>query len=141
MSQIDIVWDDSDLQKFIHHDFPDLMQKAIKETAFALTAEIKKEAPVDEGRLQGSYNVRQAGSLSWAIVSNADYRWIVHEGRGAIRPRKAKALRIDLGTKGGVIFRRYAGPAKGNPFIDRAIDNMQPRIPDIIARAMEGGGY
>jgi hypothetical protein len=42
--------------------------------------------------------------------------------------------------KGGdVIFRISVGPAQGNPFIERAIQTMNGRIPEIVSRALDGG--
>ena len=66
------------------------------------------------------------GVLNSAIISTArspigfDYFWAVDRGRRAIRPIRAKALKIPIGG-GKFIFRKYAGPSAPRYITQRAI--------------------
>jgi len=130
-------YDDQQLLDFVNNRFPQMMAQAVAQTAFVLWGNVKEEAPVDEGRLHGSFQITQMGTLSWAITSNAEYRWIVNNGRGEIIAKPGHTLRFEVG--GQVIYRKRVRAAKANPFYDRAIAATEGEIPNIIDRVLEGG--
>lgn len=83
-------------------------------------------APVRTGRLRSSMHTRGPFAigqydLRGYVGSNVEYAYWVHEGRGPVRPVNKRVLRW-VAPSGEVIFRPYAGPAQGNPFLQRALD-------------------
>lgn len=69
------------------------------------------------------------GILKSEIISTArspigfDYFWAVDRGRRAIRPIRAKALKIPIGG-GKFIFRKYAGPSAPRYITQRAVSTL-----------------
>lgn len=111
---------------------------------------LQDEAPVRTGRLRKGirYNtsMRPKG-LRLNITSEAPYTKYVIHGRGPVVAKRAKALRFEPGPPGsGFIYRKRVGPAKANPFQERAFDkltkqdephNTGNRIASRIKRAWE----
>ncbi len=74
---------------------------AMEYTASDVWAGIRKKAPVDHGRLAGSFQMDRAGELSWMIHTAVHYALYVHNGTGIygehgtpIVPRTAGALKF-----------------------------------------------
>lgn len=85
--------------------FADLGRKAmalaIKYTATDVWGGIKRKAPVDHGRLAGSFTLEEAEEFAWRIKTYVHYAWYVHEGTGIygpegqpIMPVQAQALKF-----------------------------------------------
>lgn len=53
------------------------------------------------------------------VENTARYANIVHEGRGPIVPRRARALRFRI--RGRLVFARRVGPAKAQPWLRNAM--------------------
>lgn len=74
---------------------------------------------VRSGRLRGSIEVRvvkQGRRYTITVGTRVDYARIVHDGRGPVRPKNAKALRW-VTPGGAVVIRKSAGPAAARPFL------------------------
>ena len=95
------------------------------------------------GKLQASLQreITQSGkSITGTVKSLGSIaphnRW-VHDGRGPVVAKRAKALRITL-PGGAVIFRKRVGPAKANPFMQKGLDRARPgllrRFDDVTER-------
>lgn len=101
----------------------------------------QKEAPVRWGTLRRSILrgpvVVRGTSISTKIGTVLKYAPIVHNGRGAI-VASGRALTIRIG--GATILRKSAGPAKANPYMDRAFNSLvplaQPKIEAAATRAL-----
>lgn len=82
--------------------------------------------PVRTGRLRSSITVEppervSATNLKGGVSSNVEYAYWVHEGRGPVRPVRARVLHW-VSPGGEDVFRPYAGPAAGQPFLMRAAE-------------------
>jgi hypothetical protein len=82
--------------------------------------------PVRTGRLRSSIQITEpahpvgAYDVAGEVGTNVEYAWWVHEGRGPVRPITARVLHW-VSPSGEDVFRPYAGPAKGQPFLDQAL--------------------
>jgi len=106
-----------------------------------LNANLQKEAPVDTGRLAGSFNnLRKISDDQYVTSSNADYAEAVQEGRkpGHAPPFEPIARWAKRhGLPAGAVWRKiWQKGIKPNPFVDRAIDAVEPRIAECWKIAM-----
>jgi hypothetical protein len=133
--------DSKQIQKLAEIGFPNAVDSAVKYTADDVHGNIGREAPVDEGRLSGSYRLKKLGWAKYGISSNTKYRWWVHEGTGIFGPHKkpivpvrASVLRFEINGK--VIFAKSVKGQKPNRFIDRSIDKTRQRVQEFVNRAI-----
>lgn len=113
-------------------------QRAVELTATEAWGEIRKDAPVDHGRLAGAWMLEQIDDLSYRIHTNVEYARTVSEGAPAktIYPVNARALRFEI--NGQVVFAKWAEiPARaGNPYVEDAIDRALSRANEFGALAI-----
>ena len=113
---------------------------AIKYTATEVWGNVRKEAPVDHGRLAGSFQLDQVDDLSYRIWSGVEYALAVHEGTKphVIEPKNKKALYWE-GARHPV--RRVMHPGtQANPYAERAIEQASSRSDEFISRALREVG-
>ena len=111
--------------------------RAVELAAAEVWGNVREEAPVDHGRLAGSFQLEQLGELTWRIVSGVEYALAVHEGTdGPIRPRSASVLRFEVG--GQVVYAQEVAARAPNPYGDRAVARSEARVDDFIAAALDG---
>jgi len=140
---IEFEWDPEQLKELLSKA-RNTVSLALKYTAEAVWGEIRKKAPVDHGRLAGSFHLEEMDPLTYRIFTNVHYALFVHEGTGIygpekhrIVPRHAKALSFYWKkVKSHVVFRSVAG-MKGRPYADQAMDAVSPRIDEFIRRAIQ----
>ncbi len=139
-------YDDQQIRRFAEMSRKAIVL-AIKYTAQEVWGEIRKEAPVDHGRLAGSFALAAVSELSWRIHSNVHYALHVHEGTGIhgptgqpyeILPVNKKALYWP-GARHPVARVLHPG-IKGNPYAERAMDNASRRTDEFISRAIRETG-
>ncbi|WP_264803698.1 HK97-gp10 family putative phage morphogenesis protein [Cytobacillus sp. NCCP-133] len=118
------------------------VSKALEYTAEDIFANIKREAPVDHGRLAGSFQLKKLNDLQFQIYSQVEYIWFVHEGTGIygphntpIKPVTSPVLRFMI--NGRWISKKEVKGQKGNPFMDRAFDKTETRLQEFIIRAIQ----
>ena len=117
---------------------------AVKYTAIFVWGEIRKNAPVDEGRLAGSFDMEEMDSWAYRIFSNVHYALFVHEGTGIYGPEKhrivpkhARALSFYWKKMGKhMVVRSVAGMPK-RPYADEAIDAAGLRVNEFISMAIQ----
>lgn len=63
-----------------------------------------------------------AGGIRVRVGSPLRYAYWVHQGRGAVYPRTAQALRW-VTPSGRVVYAPRAGPYAGNPFLKDAMED------------------
>lgn len=100
---------------------------------------VREEAPVNHGRLSGSFTLAKQSDLTWKISTNVEYAEAVQEGTKprAIVPVRAKALAFNVNGK-TVIVRRVNHPGtKANPYITRALDAAETRRDEFMRRALQ----
>ena len=113
---------------------------AIKYTATEVWGNVRKEAPVDHGRLAGSFQLDKVDDLSYRIWSGVEYALAVHEGTKphVIEPKKKKALYWD--GAGHPVKRVMHPGTQANPYAERAIEQASGRSDEFISRALREVG-
>ncbi len=122
------------------------ISKGVELATIDLWGNIRAEAPVDEGRLAGSWELTPVDDLEWRIGTNVLYALYVQEGTGVfgpggspIVPVSASVLRFE--TKGGeVIFTRSVQGMPSNPYVDRAMEATSARVGDFASLALQEVG-
>lgn len=120
----------------------DTVGLAVKYTAQEVWGNIAREAPVDEGKLAGSFNLEQIDEISWRVFTNTAYAMWVHEGTGIFGPRGQPIVPVSAKvlhwvTKGGEgIFTKSVKGTPPNPYADRAVEKTYARVDEFVARAV-----
>lgn len=107
------------------------------------------EAPVDHGRLAGSFNLKKNNDFEYAIQSGVEYALAVAEGTGLYGP-KHREIVIEPKVKqclhfvwqGVEIFAKkvHVKGMKPNPYHERAFKKGESRIDEFIRRALREYG-
>ena len=133
----------------IHAEFPpeELMKmvasgkraipRALQLMATEVWGNIGREAPTNEGRLAGSFELFKIDELTWRIATAVEYASYVHEGTPPheIVPLHAQALFWE-GAEHPVKRVNHPG-TQPNPFIDRAIESAGLRSEEFARMAIE----
>lgn len=126
----------------------DSLSRAMKYAATDVWGNIRRLAPVDEGRLAGSFEIEPVDELSWRIFTSVHYALYVHEGTGVygptgqpITPVTAKALKFFWKKTGRtMIFKGDLPPGQRGRFADWAEEQgMTPVFAWV--RGMKGRPY
>lgn len=115
------------------------VSRVVELMATEVWGNIREEAPVEDGRLSGSFTISRESDLSWKISTNVEYAEAIQEGTKArtIVPVRAKALAFKVG-KNMVIVKKVNRPAvPANPYITRAIDAAETRRDEFMRRAIQ----
>lgn len=110
-----------DWQKFRH--ILDAYSKTLVFTGEELAGNLRYEAPVDTGRLAGSFAMAQVDRFNVQVGTNVVYS-IPVMGKTVRNP--GSSARPPIGTM-------------GNDYADRAIETTKGKIKDIIHNALRGG--
>lgn len=81
------------------------LQRAIYRSALVISAQSRRNTPVDTGRLRSSTYERFYGSLKAEIGTNTNYDYFVHEGTRFMKARPY--LRLAIETKQGEIDKEF----------------------------------
>ncbi len=115
------------------------VDRVLRFVSLDLEREAKIEAPVRDGFLSKTIAADRIKALVYAIRIKALYwRYVQFKTRAhVIRAKNVKALRFKW--KGGfVFFKKVNHPGtEANPFLDRAIDKVEPNIPGHVKRALQ----
>lgn len=134
-----------DLSAEVRHNLDELVAKGVRAivSSIAASAEqlrvkhIPDEAPTGStGELSKDWREQEIDPLT-RVVYPGDEAWYAHivaRGRRGVRPRRARALQI------GEMFRAHAGPARANPFDDRAIGALEGRLDELMDDALKEAG-
>lgn len=142
MSDFKVEWDKEAFKDFKLKTF-EAVSLALKYTATALWGEVRKKAPTNHGRLAGSFELKQEDEFTWKIISNVKYALWVHEGTGIYGPHKtpivpvrAKRLVFYWKKAGKMMYVPSVKGMEGRPYVDWAIEEVQPRIGEFAQRAI-----
>lgn len=118
------------------------VSRAVELMAIEVWGNIAREAPVDEGRLAGSFALNQTGEVEWTISTAVHYAAFVHEGTGIygptgsrIVPTSAAALAFEW--MGELWIVSSVAGQEPNPYADRAIASAGARAQEFASMAVE----
>lgn len=113
------------------------MQRAVELTAQEVFGNIAREAPVNHGRLAGSFSIEQVDDLSWKIFTNVEYAEAVQEGtKPHVIEASGRALAFESNGQ-MVIVKRVNHPGTApNPYITRSLEAAQTRTDEFMRRAI-----
>ena len=122
---------------------------AFKYLATEAWGNIIKEAPVDHGRLSGSFQLNKVNHFKYIIHSGVEYALAVATGTGIYGP-KGQMIHIEARTKqclhfvwqGMEIFAKSVNVKgqKANPYDKRAFEKAEKRVDEFITRALREMG-
>ncbi len=112
----------------------DELDAAMRESTLEVQRVGQQMAPVRTGTLRRSITSTATPTLG-TVGTNLKYAKAVHDGRGEVRPVRARVLRW-VAPGGAVVFAMRSGPTRPNPFLRNALNQTRPRI---IARYQQVG--
>jgi len=122
-----------DLDKSTEREIREQINEFLEEVAIHLSNELKKEVPVDRGQLRQGIQVLSDGD-DYAVVVQPEHSVYVQTGAEPftppVEPLKNWARR-NLGNEdlGWAIQQKISQEGiEPNPYVDRAIDNLQQRF-------------
>jgi len=141
----------SHLERYVDRLEVRLVPMVLEQVAIFLSGDMAREAPVKTGRLQGAVDFPvQASDKEFWIDIGVDYWEAVQFGSGIhgptgqpyeIKPKNKKALAFVVDGQRIVVARVKAHPGRrADPFIDRAIDNIDNNldsVADQVLRSLE----
>ncbi|KKM20860.1 hypothetical protein LCGC14_1641190 [marine sediment metagenome] len=111
------------------------IDKAVELVATEVWGNMAREAPTDEGRLAGSWQLTRKGPRTWSVATRVLYASFVNDGTGIygsagrrITPQRAAVLVFEW--MGQTWFRRSVKGQQANPYADRAVDKASGRAQD-----------
>lgn len=115
---------------------------AFRLTSLQLWGDIRQEAPVNTGRLAGSFEIAQISALSWRVFTAVSYALAVLEGTKphVIEPRAARALHFRVQGDWVLVGKVNHPGTAANPYVDRAITSTESRIEDFVQQAIDAVG-
>ncbi len=102
------------------------MQGAMQRSVLMVERDAKAATPVKTGNLRRSIT-STATPTEGKVGTNVPYARAVHDGRGEVRPIRAKVLRW-VAPDGTVVFARRSGPTRGKPFLLEPFTRLIPQI-------------
>lgn len=123
-------------------DMPDVLDEVAKVIALSLEASLKRNTPIDTGRLRGNYQYERSGTGIYKITNNVNYVMMVNDGTGIygpsgkpIEPVTAKCLMFTVG--GSTIFRRSVKGQKGQGFVEKSIGEAESNAQSLARIAVD----
>ena len=111
------------------------LDKAVELMALDVWGNVAREAPTDEGRLAGSFQIDRIGQRAWSIFTKVLYAEFVAKGTGIhgpagrrVTPKRASVLVFQW--LGDTWYRRSVAGQKPNPYDERAVDKASSRARD-----------
>lgn len=120
--------------------FDKIRENVLNETSNDLLAELKKNSPVDHGRLQGSWSIFDRTNETRTIKSSANYAEYVNRGTGLYGPYKQKIYPVNgkylsFNYKGKKIAVPWVRGIKPKKFVEKSIRNTKSRLDSILIKS------
>ena len=119
-----------------------LGEKIVNNVSIDLSANIKRESPVDEGKLQGSWTIFDNGPLEKTVASSANYAEYVNSGTGIYGPHKTPIVHPTIGKKfafqvnGKMVYTNIIKGIKPRRFVEKSISQTEKRIPELVIHSI-----
>ena len=119
-----------------------LGEKIVNNVSIDLSANIKRESPVDEGKLQGSWTIFDNGPLEKTVASSANYAEYVNSGTGIYGPHKTPIVHPTIGKKFAfkknrkMVYTNIIKGIKPRRFVEKSISQTEKRIPELVIHSI-----
>ena len=117
---------------------------ALKYTATEVWGHIRRDAPVDHGRLAGSFQLFRDDAMTYRISTEVHYALHVHDGTGIygpsrmpIRPTTARALSFYWRKAGKQMVVGSVAGQPGRKYTERGLMEAGGRTQEFIRRAVD----
>lgn len=119
-----------------------LGEKVANNVAIDILSNVKKESPVDHGRLQGSWSIFSEGPTEKTVKSSAHYADYVNSGTGIYGPYKTPIVHPDIGEKfafqanGRMVYTRMIKGIKPRRFVEKSMEKTEKRLPELVIHSI-----
>jgi len=119
-----------------------LGEKIVNNVSNDLSANIKRESPIDEGKLRSSWTIFDNGPLEKTVASSANYAEYVNSGTGIYGPHKTPIVHPTIGKKfafqvnGKMVYTNIIKGIKPRRFVEKSISQTEKRIPELVIHSI-----
>ena len=119
-----------------------LGEKVANNVAIDILSNVKKESPVDHGRLQGSWSIFSKKKKKKTVKSSAHYADYVNSGTGIYGPYKTPIVHPDIGEKfafqanGRMVYTRMIKGIKPRRFVEKSMEKTEKRLPELVIHSI-----
>ena len=119
-----------------------LGEKIVNNVATDLLSNVKRESPVDHGRLQGSWTIFKDEPTQATIGTSANYAEYVNSGTGIYGPHKTPIIHPTIGKKfafqvnGKMVYTNIIKGIKPRRFVERSMERTSNRIPELVIHSI-----
>lgn len=117
-------------------------EKIVNNVATDLLSNVKRESPVDHGRLQGSWTIFKDEPTQATIGTSANYAEYVNSGTGIYGPHKTPIVHPTIGKKfafqvnGKMVYTNIIKGIKPRRFVERSMERTSNRIPELVIHSI-----
>lgn len=119
-----------------------LGEKIVNNVATDLLSNVKRESPVDHGRLQGSWTIFKDEPTQATIGTSANYAEYVNSGTGIYGPHKTPIIHPTIGKKfafqvnGKMVYTNIIKGIKPRRFVEKSMERTSNRIPELVIHSI-----
>ena len=119
-----------------------LGEKIVNNVATDLLSNVKRESPVDHGRLQGSWTIFKDEPTQATIGTSANYAEYVNSGTGIYGPHKTPIVHPTIGEKfafqvnGKMVYTNIIKGIKPRRFVEKSMERTSNRIPELVIHSI-----
>lgn len=119
-----------------------LGEKIVNNVATDLLSNVKRESPVDHGRLQGSWTIFKDEPTQATIGTSANYAEYVNSGTGIYGPHKTPIVHPTIGKKfafqvnGKMVYTNIIKGIKPRRFVEKSMERTSNRIPELVIHSI-----
>ena len=119
-----------------------LGEKIVNNVATDLLSNVKRESPVDHGRLQGSWTIFKDEPTQATIGTSANYAEYVNSGTGIYGPHKTPIVHPTIWEKfafqvnGKMVYTNIIKGIKPRRFVEKSMERTSNRIPELVIHSI-----
>lgn len=139
--KIDLKAFEADLNNYINNLLPNALENGMERACIAVEGQAKENCPVDEGILRSSltHDTEIKGNkINGYVGSGLEYAAYLHQGTGiyAVNGDGRQEVPWTYRDKDGNFIRTIGG--KPNPYLQKAIDKLKDKLPQLIREGLKG---